>query len=160
MPHCLLFVSIFLTFLFSSRERQCETLDYGVKIQGLTTVGNPVFINLLIDAGRRPHSPQSSDEPSVKNLLSFSGTSGVINVVEEIGSNYYEFGVLLLNDSGNYIRALERQYNNNCTAIVSEIVRVWNEGRRNAKPCEWRHLIETLLEIQLTNLADKIQSSL
>ena len=131
-------------------------LEHRVDIEGLIVVRDSVFVNLLIDAGSRPHLPQP--KPIVSNLLSFKGRDGVINVIEEIGSNYSEFGVLLLNDNGNYIRALERQYNNNCTAIVSEIVRVWNEGRRNAKPCEWRYLIETLREIQLTNLADEIQS--
>ena len=132
-------------------------LEHRVDIEGLIVVRDSVFVNLLIDAGSRPHLPQP--KPIVSNLLSFKGRDGVINVIEEIGSNYYEFGVLLLNDSGNYIRALERQYNSNCTDIVSEVVRVWNNGRRNAKPCEWRYLIETLQDIQLSRLADEIQSS-
>lgn len=85
-------------------RQENRTLDNRVNIRGLMIADDPspVFINLLIDTGS-PSSHMShtsaDSKPNLKNLK-FRGSDGtIVNVAEEIGDRFFDFGVQLLNDT-------------------------------------------------------------
>ena len=83
-----------------------------------------------------------------------------INIIEKIGSKYFEFGVLLLNDDdGNYVGSVVNELQRDSKAIIHKILTEWTNGRREAKSFEWCSLIETLKEIELKSLAYEIEST-
>ena len=149
-----------IKLLYSSPEGPCgETLDHQILIEGLTIGDETVFINLLIDIDSKSSTP-ADYRPSIRNLRHFNGKSRTINIIEEIGSNYFDFGVMLLNDeNGNHIRAIE-QFSHNYVDVIKEIVREWSNGRDGAKAFQWSALIETLQDVGLRRLANEIESSL
>ena len=80
--------------------------------------------------------------------------------MKEIGTHYNMFGVLLLNDeSGATISALEQQHQNRATSINFEILQQWIRGS-GGKPVTWETLVKVLRQIELNILADKIESFL
>ena len=143
-----------------------ETLNHKVTIEGLVIGENSVFVNLLINTCSRhatPHTTSSAEyRPFINNLMCFKGKNDTdpINIVESVGNNYFAFGVQLLNDDGNYVRSVENELQRDSTAINCKILTEWSNGRRNAKSFEWSSLIETLKDIGLNTLADKIERNL
>ena len=134
-------------------------------IEGLMIGDKSVFVNLLIDTCNRhatPHTTTSGEyRPSLKNLRFFKGKNRTINIIEEIGCKYSDFGVLLLNDEdGSFVESVANDLHRDSTAINCKILREWSNGRENAKPFEWRSLIETLKEIGLKRLASEVENSL
>ena len=80
--------------------------------------------------------------------------------MKEIGTHYNMFGVLLLSDeSGATISALEQQHQSRATSINFEILQQWLEGS-GKRPVTWETLVKVLRQIELNILADKIESSL
>jgi len=58
----------------------------------------------------------------------FQGKKRIINIPKEIGSNYYNFGLHLLDDSkGTRIHQIEHDYIE-IEKINTEIVREWTTG--------------------------------
>ena len=142
-----------------------KTLDHQVTIEGLVVGEKPVFVNLLIDTCSRhstTHTATSADyRPSIKNLRCFKGKNRTINIIEEIGCKYSDFGVLLLNDEdGSFVESVENELQRDSTAINCKILKEWSKGRENAKPFEWCSLIETLKEIGLKRLASEVENTL
>jgi len=91
-------------------------------------------------------------------LLNFPAKSGNINIPQQIGTKYFMFGVLLLNDeTGAVVNALVTQYRDNAEQINSEILRLWIGGK--GKPLGWDMLIDVLKAIGLNALANDIQHS-
>ena len=76
-----------------------------------------------------------------------------MNLAEEIGSNYFECGVLLLDDkNGARMRAIGKELNKNARDINYRIFEEWS----GKKPMTWRTLITVLQKIQMTQLAETI----
>ena len=94
------------------------------------------------------------------NLLTFPVKSGsYINIPQQIGKNYFPFGVLLLNDeTGAEVNAITTQYRDNAQQINLEILRMWIGGI--GKPLSWDTLIIVLKAIGLNTLAGDIQDNL
>ena len=87
----------------------------------------------------------------------FQGKQRTINIPQEIGSNYYYFGLHLLDDpNGNRVRNLELEYRQNAERINTEILREWATGR-GKKPVTWETLTEVLCNIGLRPLASEIE---
>ena len=153
-----------IKFLYGSvnGESLPKTLDHQVTIEGLVIGEKSVFVNLLIDTCNTPHATTNEEyRPSIKNLRFFKAKSRSINIIEEIGCKYLDFGVLLLNDEdGSFIESIENELQRDSTAINCKILREWSYGRENAKPFEWHSLIETLNEIGLKRLASEIENTL
>ena len=81
---------------------------------------------------------------------------GEMNLAEEIGSNYFKCGVLLLEDkTGARMRAIEKELNKNACDINYRIFQEWLSGS-GKKPVTWRTLIAVLQKIQMTQLAETI----
>jgi len=94
------------------------------------------------------------------NLLTFPVKSGSdINIPQQIGTNYFSFGVLLLNDeTGAEVNAITTQYRDNAQQINLEILRMWIGGK--GQPLSWDTLIDVLKATGLNTLAGDIQDSL
>ena len=81
-----------------------------------------------------------------------------LNVPQEIGTKYKEFGTLLLNDStGNVVNNIERKFQQTPEDINTKILEKWIGGR--GRPCTWDMLIKVLRECELNTLAKQIQDT-
>ena len=86
----------------------------------------------------------------------FRGRQRTINIPQEIGPNYYYFGLHLLNDpNGTRVKNIERDYRE-IERINTEILREWATGR-GKKPVTWETLTEVLRHIELCPLASEIE---
>ena len=91
-------------------------------------------------------------KPSLPKLLK-------LKVPQKIGTNYYQFGILLLNDdNGTLIRIIEYECREKCERIVCDILSYWLKGK--GKPVTWEALIETLHICNLTELAEHIREKM
>lgn len=107
-----------------------------------------MFITLIAD-----------DRPDLKKLLKLPHKSGSINVIERIGTDYYTFGIQLLNDgSGAKVDAIVTECRENAEKINLEILKLWIKGR--GEPLSWNSLIRVLRVIGLKTLAGDIEDSL
>ena len=99
----------------------------------------------------------TADCPTVLECTRFHGRHRTINIPQEIGSNYYYFGLRLLNDpNGTRIRNLELEYRPNAERINTEILREWVTGR-GKNPVSWKTVIIVLRDIELGALASEIE---
>ena len=91
------------------------------------------------------------EKPSLPKLLG-------LNVPLNVGVNFFQFGVLLLNDEyGTLVEILEHDCNGKCERIVRKILVEWLKGRGRA--LSWNTLSDTLRECSLSSLADDIDST-
>ena len=101
--------------------------------------------------------PVTSDCPTVLECIRFQGRQRTINIPREIGTNYYYFGLHLLDDpNGTRVHNLELEYQQNAERINTEILREWVTGR-GKKPVTWKTLTEVLRDIELSALASEIE---
>ena len=99
----------------------------------------------------------TADCPTVLECTRFQGRQRTINIPQEIGSNYYHFGLHLLDGpNGTRIRNLELEYRQNAERINTEILREWATGR-GKKPVSWVTLTQVLHDIELGGLASEIE---
>ena len=98
-----------------------------------------------------------TDCPTVLECTRLRGLGRTINIPQEIGSNYYYFGLHLLNDpNGTRVRNLELEYRQNAERINTEILREWVTGR-GKKSVTWETLIIVFRDIELGALASEIE---
>ena len=87
----------------------------------------------------------------------FQGRERTINIPREIGCNYSQFGILLLNDpNGNRVSNIEYKHRGDTVQINTEILREWATGR-GKQPVSWETLTEVLHNIGLGTLASEIE---
>ena len=90
--------------------------------------------------------------------IRFRGRKRRINIPQEIGVKYREFGLLLLEDhNGAKIRALVHKHTNDVNEINIEIIEEWVTGR-GKHPVTWKTLIQVLRDIELSTLAGEIEA--
>ena len=129
-------------------------------IKGLKKGEENLFVNLLIDTGITP-APTSMSRPSLTGLMCIKGKDRDMNLIDEISSKYWEFGVQLLNDEdGNYTSGIVDQFRGDFKSINLRILTEWINGRKNAKPCTWWSLVETLSDIGLKKIGREIEEYL
>ena len=104
---------------------------------------------------------RKQDQPTLPLLIDFPSSRGRgLNVTQEIGVHYKQFGLLLLNDrSGATITAIEHQCHHRAAAINCEILQQWLQGS-GKQPVTWETLVKVLKQVELNTLASKIESSL
>ena len=102
----------------------------------------------------------ADEKPDLVKLLSFPGKSGSnIDISEQIGTKYFKFGVLLLNDkTGAEVSAIIKEHRENAAEINLEILRRWIGGK--GQPLSWDTLISVLQSIGLETLASDIKGGL
>ena len=100
----------------------------------------------------------AADCPTLRDCIMFPGSGRTINIPQEISTNYYYFGLHLLNDpNGTRVHNLELEHRQNAERINTEILREWVTGR-GRKPVSWETLTEVLRDIELGALASEIEA--
>ena len=93
-------------------------------------------------------------------LLNFKAGDRNINIPREIGSKYQNFGAQLLQeDTLAHIDDLEHRYHGNGEEINCRILHEWLEGR-GRKPTTWTTLARVLHDIEMGQLAAKLEEFL
>ena len=100
----------------------------------------------------------TADKPTLPLLKNFPSANGErINVAEQIGTYYEDFGTCLLEDRhGTIVSNMKGTHHNRVISIVTEIVREWLKGR-GKRPETWPVFIDCLRVVQLNVLADTIE---
>ena len=89
-------------------------------------------------------------------LVRFRGKAKRINIPQEISTNYYQFGILLLEDeTGTRIKNIEYRFRENSEQINMEVLEQWINGK-GKQPVTWEMLVEVLRDVELTTLAGDI----
>lgn len=88
----------------------------------------------------------------------FRGRTKRINIPQEIGLKYDDFGVFLLNDKTRArISSIAHKYKNDAEQINAEVLQQWITG--NGKhPVTWKTLTGVLFDIELSVLAQEIEA--
>ena len=82
----------------------------------------------------------------------------MINIAVEISTKYHQFGTVLLDDrTGSKVRSLEYEHHYNVERINTAILREWLTGR-GKEPVNWATLVEVLRDIELSALAEEIET--
>ena len=99
-----------------------------------------------------------TDRPTLIECIRFRGKKKRINIPQEIGVKYREFGLLLLEDhNGARIRALAHKHMNDANEVNIEIIEEWVAGK-GIHPVSWKTLTELLRDIELSTLAEEIEA--
>ena len=94
--------------------------------------------------------------PNLRHLISIY--VGHLNIIQSIGTSYYNLGILLLNDdNGVLVNSFKSEHQNNAEAITRAIFQMWITGT-GRKPATWRTLVHVLRECLLTSQADAIDA--
>ena len=89
--------------------------------------------------------------------IRFRGRERRINIPQEIGIKYYQFGLLLLeDDTGARIQTLTHKHMKDAEQINMEVLQQWLAGR-GKHPITWKTLAEVLQDIELNILAKEIE---
>ena len=107
--------------------------------------------------------PSKGSRPTLPLLLDFrlrnSDDDEGLNIIDQIGTTYRMLGTMLLNDdTGAITEAIKQEFNQKASEINYEILRRWLQG--GGKSPTWKTLIEVLKQIQLKELALKIENLL
>ena len=98
------------------------------------------------------------DRPTLIECIRFRGRKARINVPQEIGIKYYQFGLLLLEDkTGAKIDSIAHKHRDVPEQINMEILKEWTTGR-GKHPVTWKTLVEVLHDIELSTLAGEIEA--
>ena len=121
------------------KHSQCERLFAKASLYLLTTF-----------------TDDQADRPTLAECVWFPGRErGRVNIPQEIGTNYYEFGLFLLDN--DRIRAIAYKHMNDAEQINCEVLRQWiaDKGKH---PVTWKTLCEVLRDIELYTLAGEIEA--
>ena len=88
----------------------------------------------------------------------FQGRERRINIPQEIGTKYHQFGIHLLNDcNGTRVQNIEHACLKESEPINTRIIQEWATGR-GKRPVNWKTLTEVLHDIELSTLASEIEA--
>ena len=98
-----------------------------------------------------------ADCPTVLECIRFPGSKRKINIPQEIGTKYRQFGILLLNDlNGARVNNIEHKHRGDAEQINTEILREWATGG-GKNPVTWETMTKVLHDIELSVLASEIE---
>ena len=101
---------------------------------------------------------EETDRPTLIECIKFRGREGKINIPQEIGVKYYQFGLLLLEDNfGARTRNIAHKNREDIEHINIEILNEWISGN-GRQPVTWKILTEVLRDIKLSTLAGDIEA--
>ena len=99
-----------------------------------------------------------TDRPTLIECVRFRGRESRINIPQEIGIKYHDFGLFLLeDDKGTRIQSLAHKHMNDAEQINIEVFRQWVTGR-GKQPVTWKTLTQVLHDIELSALAGEIEA--
>ena len=83
-----------------------------------------------------------------------------MNLHEEIGGDFYKFGVVILNDDyGNITDGIVQSCNGNVENVIIKILQKWLKGG-GRQPVTLNTLVQVLGEINLHTLATSIEKNI
>ena len=82
--------------------------------------------------------------------------SGKVNLAQEIGTSYEDFGILLLDDNGDRTDTIVRELGKKTEDINRRIFRLWVKGE-GLQPVSWPTLVDVLRDMGLDTLARGIE---
>ena len=89
-------------------------------------------------------------------LIRFRGRERRINIPQQISTNFWNFGILLLEDENSArIKSIMYECRENPEQINMKVLEEWIAGR-GKHPVSWDTLIEVLEDINLCTLASDI----
>ena len=89
--------------------------------------------------------------------IRFQGKQRTINIPQEIGTKYSQFGIFLLDDAnGIRVHSIEHKHRGDAVQINIEILQEWATGS-GKKPVNWKTLTEVLRDIELCTLASELE---
>ena len=101
-----------------------------------------------------------SESPTLPQLSRFCIGNKKVNIIEEIGTKYYDFGLnLLQDDTGAKMDAIVDECRDNTERINRKVLSRWIRGE-GKKPVSWATLATELHECGLTELAKSIRERL
>ena len=96
----------------------------------------PVIIHATID--------DQPDRPTLIECIRFRGRDRRINIPQEIGVKYHNFGLDLLDDcNGVRICSIAHKHMNDAEQINTEVLQQWITGR-GKQPITWKTLTQAL----------------
>ena len=99
-----------------------------------------------------------NDRPDLIKCIVFWGRERRINIPQEIGIKYRDFGVRLLeDDTGARIQSLAHKHMNDAEQINFDVLQQWINGR-GKHPVTWKTLTVVLHDIELSALAGEIEA--
>ena len=99
-----------------------------------------------------------ADQPTLRECIHFRGGERKINIPQEIGIKYQDFGLFLLEDENQQrVKAIAQEYMNKAEEINQEILEQWIAGRAK-HPVTWKTLTQVLHDIELSMLAEEIEA--
>ena len=99
-----------------------------------------------------------ADRPTLIECIRFRERKRRINIPQEIGVKYREFGIFLLEDhNGARIRALAHKHLNDANEINIEIIEEW-VACKGIHPVTWKTFTEVLRYVELSTLAEEIET--
>ena len=102
------------------------------------------------------------DQPTLPLLLDFplrERDGEGLNIINQIGTTYRMLGTMLLNDDTGAVTDEIERFKQKASDINYEILRRWLQGGGKS-PITWMTLVKVLKQIQLKELARKIENSL
>ncbi len=100
--------------------------------------------------------PTSGSRPDLIELIRFRGRERRINIPQEVGTHYQQFGILLLNDPmGSQVESIIDECRGKSNDINLKILRHWLEGKGGS--VTWETLVKALEDIGLGTLAQDIR---
>lgn len=100
----------------------------------------------------------AAGRPTVRDCIRFQGRERRINIPQEIGTKYCQFGIHLLNDhNGTRVKNIEHSCHKESERINLNIIQEWVAGK-GKKPVNWKTLTEVLHDIELCALASEIEA--
>ena len=124
-----------------------------------TAGGLFILVFFVLTAPAQVAAP-SPNQVTIGELLAFPQAEGTVklNIAQEIGTKYFEFGALLLDDThGSRISSLENQCGKNAKDINTKVLQEWLSGG-GMQPVSWKTLVSVLEDCGLTTLVDSITS--
>ena len=104
--------------------------------------------------------PSTEDRPTLEQLIDFKTSTGSVNVVKLIGTDYNQLGAFLLQDEvGTITDAIADEHHHNAFKVNYHILKQWIQGG-GRQPVQWSTLIDVLKKIELSVLAKKIKENL
>ena len=99
-----------------------------------------------------------TDQPTLKECIKFQGKKRRINIPQEIGVKYLDFGLFLLEDHNRQrTKSIAHKHVNDAEEINKEVLEQWTTGR-GKHPTTWKTLTQVLYDIELNTLAGEIEA--
>lgn len=98
--------------------------------------------------------------PSLGKLICFPTPRGPVNLAEEVGAQYWQFGILLLDDeTGARVSAIEKELGRSAIDINCRVFQMWLSGK-GRQPVSWDTLVTVLEDVGLNTLAKSMMRTL